>query len=100
MRLASNRIILKCDECGGKVDTDLPLAELHEIAYVYWCNRSRFATDLVKLKKEDLVLLEAMEKSFIEEYEIPRWAVVIIGGICVKARKCVNFNCVYNKKFQ
>jgi ribosomal protein S27AE len=98
--LANHKIILKCDECGSELDTDLPAEEMHEIAYVYWCNRSRFATDLVKLEKKDMALLAQIEKSFADEYEIPRWAVVIIGGICVKARKCVNLNCVYNKKFQ
>jgi hypothetical protein len=96
----SGQIILKCEECQEIFITGLPADEFHEITYIYWCNRSKFKTDMVCLTKKDLQLLKKIEEEFGAEYEMPRWAVQIVGGRCCKSGECVNFSCVFNKGIQ
>ena len=93
-------ILLVCENCGKEVELNIDPCYFHEITYVYWCNQSKFSTDLVKLSPEEQARLEKVFAEFEDEYEPPRWAVQIVGGRCLKSGQCVNFSCKYNKSVQ
>lgn len=96
----NNQILLICENCGNEVEISIDSRHFHEITYVYWCNQAKFATDLVKLSLEEAARLQKVFAEFEDEYEIPRWAVQIVGGRCLKSGQCVNFSCKFNKPVQ
>lgn len=96
--LALGLIQLRCEECGQIESVGLDQSELNEVSYVYWCNRSRFQTDYVDLGDDDARLVELLIEEIGAVENVPRWAVIIIGGTCVKGGECVNFSCSYNWK--
>lgn len=88
-------VCLQCEKCEDVQSIGLSAAEFSEITYVYWCNQSRFGSDLVELPAEDRKKIEALAAE-IRIDEIPRWAVPVIGGRCSQANICINFDCVFN----
>lgn len=93
-------LTLVCDECGNEEATGIAAGELPEVTYVYWCNTAKFATDEVVLGQKDLKVLEALTKQFADDYEIPRWAVLVVGGRCSSSDVCVCHACPYLLKSQ
>lgn len=89
-----------CDACGDRLNTSIDLNDIHEVTYIYWCNRSKFSSDEVQLSDNDARTLEEMVKQFENEYEAPHWAVVVIGGRCGHSDLCVRFDCTYLLKSQ
>lgn len=88
-------ICLICEECCGIYKLPIEVEKFFDVSYVYWCNRAKFASDEVVMSSEDLRQLEELAKD-LEPAEIPRWAVVIIGGKCSKTSDCINYKCRYN----
>ncbi|MFZ5950370.1 MAG: hypothetical protein ACOYXC_06675 [Candidatus Rifleibacteriota bacterium] len=93
----NNELFLLCEDCKNLFSVSIPSEKFHEVSYVYWCNRSKFQTDYVKLSAGDLEKIEAAVAA-LDESDIPRWAVLIIGGICMRSNECVNFSCLYNSR--
>lgn len=95
LALASD-LVLRCEDCLDVFTIGLSSDLLHQVTYVYWCNRAKFQSDDVALSLEDQKILESIEKEFQMDYEVPRWAVQIVGGRCLKSLECVNFDCIFN----
>ncbi|MEW6711048.1 MAG: hypothetical protein AB1403_14570 [Candidatus Riflebacteria bacterium] len=93
----NGEIFLLCEDCKNLFPVTIPAEQFHEISYVYWCNRSKFKSDYVKLSPHELGKIEEAIAA-LDACEIPRWAVLIIGGICMRSNECVNFSCLYNSR--
>ncbi len=90
------KLFLICEECGHKQDSSVEKNDLQDLTYVYWCNSSKFQTDILEEdSNQSKELLEFLNN--FQEIEIPRWAVKIENGICCKSNQCINFFCVYHK---
>lgn len=97
--VAGDSLILQCEKCGQTLDTSLPSGAMHEVTYVYWCNKSRFSSDEVVLVEEERRLIESLQQE-LGQYVPPRWAVEIVGGRCMSSTHCVNYDCIYLVKCQ
>lgn len=97
INIVGQSVCLVCEVCSKVHNVGLEAREFFGISYVYWCNRSKFSSDRLELGAEDSKKIEALAKE-LEGYEMPRWAVVIVGGVCKKTSDCINFNCLYNAK--
>jgi hypothetical protein len=95
IEIFSDKIALKCESCGQVRMTLIDAADYFEVSYVYWCKRAKFASDIVEISQEAINGIEKLIESF-DDFEIPRWAVVIVGGVCEKKACCVNYECRYN----
>ncbi|HAE37428.1 MAG TPA: hypothetical protein DCG57_02180 [Candidatus Riflebacteria bacterium] len=84
-----------CDNCRASQSTTLSLTDWPEITYVYWCNSSKFASDLVELSDADKFSIEKAIASLGDAYEVPHWAVMVVAGRCSCSEQCVNFVCPY-----
>lgn len=93
-------LTIVCDDCGSEQNTGIAATQLPEVTYIYWCNSAKFASDEVVLGREDRQALETLAKEFADDYEIPRWAVIIVGGRCSSSELCVCYSCPYLKKSQ
>lgn len=91
---------LVCDKCQGELQTTIPNADYPEVTYIYWCNSSSFATDKVELSAADRQIIAELEGLLLHEYEVPHWAVPIIGGRCNSSDQCINWSCPYLIKSQ
>lgn len=93
-------LVIICDKCHSGLQTTIPAIELPEVTYIYWCNNSKFASDEIELSPSDREMIEQIERLFPEKYEVPHWAVTVIGGRCSSSEMCVNFACSYLIKSQ
>lgn len=95
IEIYSKKVALKCESCGSLKQTLIDAEDYFDVSYVYWCNRAKFATDHVGITRDVIDSIEKVIGNF-EEIEIPRWAVVIVGGVCEKKGCCINHKCRYN----
>lgn len=93
-------LIIVCDKCQGELKTSILSAELSEVTYIYWCNSSKFSSDIVEMTSDEAAKINELIAGFEDQYEIPHWAVAIIGGRCCSSEMCVNFSCQYLVKSQ
>ena len=87
-------LVLVCDKCGFIVETSLSSNQMHEVTFVYWCNKSKFDTDIFEMSQEDKKMLDKIERE-LAEIQAPHWAVEIISGRCNSSSHCVNYDCPY-----
>ncbi len=93
-------LALVCDQCGNIQNTSLTAVDFAEVTYVYWCNRSKFASDDVCLSASDMKSIDELVKSFGEDFEIPHWAVLVTAGRCASSDLCLRTDCRYLIKSQ
>lgn len=91
---AGDWLVLQCEKCGQSLNTSLPTGAMHDVTYVYWCNKSRFTSDEVELGEEGKRLIEQLQQE-LGQYVPPRWAVEIVGGRCMRSIHCINYDCIY-----
>jgi len=89
---------LFCDKCKNSEKLTVPVTMVEDVAYIYWCADSKFATDKVELSFKDKKAIEAILKDFEQPEEPSRWAVAILGGRCFHSKYCINSSCYYNIK--
>ncbi len=97
---AGSCLSLICDKCGDILETSLSTSDYPEVTYVYWCNRSKFASDDVCLSSGEAAAIDELIKSFGEDYEIPHWAVLVTAGRCASSDLCLRDECRYLIKSQ
>lgn len=100
MVAAADVLLLVCDKCHNTLKTTIQASDMPEVTYIYWCNSSKFASDLVELSDQDRQMLAEAEKLLGSDYEVPHWAVTVIAGRCSSSEMCVNSACSYLIKSQ
>ncbi|HPT47393.1 MAG TPA: hypothetical protein PLM07_16040 [Candidatus Rifleibacterium sp.] len=97
---AGHGLSLICDACGDTQSTTLTVSDYAEVTYVYWCNSSKFASDDVILSAADSAAINEFLKNSGEDFEIPHWAVLVVGGRCSSSDHCLRRACPYLIKSQ
>ena len=97
---AGHDLFLVCDACGDTQNTSLTASDYAEVTYVYWCNSSKFASDAVALSAADRAAINEFLKNSDADFEIPHWAVLVVGGRCSSSDHCLQGACPYLIKSQ
>lgn len=89
------RLILRCVDCAKSSDGGIDARLFPQVTFVYWCKFAKFPSDQVDLTTPEQEQLEEILRQMGQYSDIPFFAMIITGGVCVHAFTCLAEGCPY-----